>query len=166
MKYEILINGERRSVEFDSSMKSLLIDGRVIDADVVLTSPGMYSVLLGGRSFEITIEKNGAKSDDSWLLRTAAREFRIEIIDPRSWRRGQGAGLELEGRQQITAPMPGKIVRVLAAPGQKVDAGQGLLVIEAMKMQNEIRSPKSGTVERLANEGQTVNAGEILAVVT
>ena len=62
--------------------------------------------------------------------------------------------------------MPGKIVRVLVAAGQQVSAGQGLLVIEAMKMQNEIRSPKSGTVEKLAREGQTVNAGEVLAVVT
>jgi biotin carboxyl carrier protein len=63
--------------------------------------------------------------------------------------------------------MPGKIVSVLAAQGQKVEAGQGLLVIEAMKMQNEIRSPKSGTVERLiAKEGQTVSAGEIVAVIT
>ena len=61
--------------------------------------------------------------------------------------------------------MPGKIVRVLVAKGQQVENGQGLLVIEAMKMQNEVRSPKSGTVEKVAKEGQTVNAGEILAVV-
>ena len=60
--------------------------------------------------------------------------------------------------------MPGKIIRVLVQIGEKVDAGQGLLVVEAMKMQNEIRSPKSGTVERLlVKEGQPVNAGEILA---
>ena len=63
--------------------------------------------------------------------------------------------------------MPGKIVSVLVVPGQQVEAGQGLLVIEAMKMQNEIRSPKSGTIERLlAKKGQTVSAGEILAIVT
>ena len=89
----------------------------------------------------------------------------MEIADPRAWRRGRGGSIELEGRQQVAAPMPGKIVRVLVAPGQQVEAGQGLLVIEAMKMQNEIRSPKSGTVEKLVREGQTVNAGEILAVV-
>jgi biotin carboxyl carrier protein len=88
------------------------------------------------------------------------------VIDPRSWRRGHGEGIELEGRQKIVAPMPGKVVRVLVEPGQSVAAGQGLLVIEAMKMQNEIRSPKSGTVEKLAVEGQTVNAGEILAIVS
>jgi len=65
---------------------------------------------------------------------------------------------------QILAPMPGKIIRVLVQAGEKVEAGQGLLVVEAMKMQNEIRSPKSGTVERLlVKEGQPVNAGEILA---
>ena len=81
-------------------------------------------------------------------------------------RRRHGAGIELEGRQQLLAPMPGKVVRVLVATGQKVEAGQGLLVIEAMKMQNEVRSPKSGTIEKLAREGQTVNAGEILAIVS
>jgi biotin carboxyl carrier protein len=61
--------------------------------------------------------------------------------------------------------MSGKIVRVLVTPGQQVEADQGLLVVEAMKMQNEIRSPKSGKVESLAKEGQTVNGGEIVAVV-
>jgi biotin carboxyl carrier protein len=90
----------------------------------------------------------------------------VEIFDPRSWRRKRGAGIDLEGRQQLIAPMPGKIVRVLVAAGQEVNVGQGLLVIEAMKMQNEIRSPKSGIVEKLAREGQTVNAGEVLAIVT
>jgi biotin carboxyl carrier protein len=62
--------------------------------------------------------------------------------------------------------MPGKIVRVLVKAGDRVEAGQGLLVVEAMKMQNEIRSPKSGTIERvLAEEGQAVNPGEVLCIV-
>jgi biotin carboxyl carrier protein len=62
--------------------------------------------------------------------------------------------------------MPGKVVRLLVQVGDKVEAGQGLLVVEAMKMQNEIRSPKGGTVERLqVKEGQPVNAGEVLAWV-
>ncbi len=71
-----------------------------------------------------------------------------------------------EGRQQIVAPMPGKVVRLLVKAGDRVEAGQGLLVVEAMKMQNEIRSPKGGTVERvLTGEGQSVNAGEVLCVI-
>lgn len=98
-------------------------------------------------------------------MRVDGREYQAHVTDPRSWRRARGAGVELEGRQQLVAPMPGKIVRVLASVGQQVSAGEGLLVIEAMKMQNEIRAPKSGTVEKLAREGQTVNAGEVLAVV-
>jgi len=138
------------------------VDGRLVEADAAQISHDAYSVLIGGRSLEVTIEE----TPDGLLLRANSREFHLEIFDPRSWRRGRGAGIELEGRQQLIAPMPGKIVRVLVAAGQQVNAGQGLLVIEAMKMQNEIRSPKSGTVEKLAKEGQTVNAGEILAVVT
>jgi biotin carboxyl carrier protein len=161
MKYEILINGKKRTVEFDPHRMEVAINGRKLCADAVRISPGLFSILLNRRSFVVTVEKDG----DALLARTAEREFHVEIFDPRSWQRGRAGRIELEGRQEITAPMPGKIVRVLAAPGQKVESGQGLLVIEAMKMQNEIRSPKSGTVERLAREGQTVNAGEVLAIV-
>jgi len=162
MKTEIQINRSGRSVEYDLQRMEVAIDGRRIVVDAVVISPGVYSVLLNGRSFEVTLEKVG----DGLLARTAGREYQVEILDPRSWRRARAGSLELEGRQQIAAPMPGKIVRVLAAAGEKVEAGQGLLVVEAMKMQNEMRSPKSGTVERIAREGKTVTAGEILAVVT
>ena len=167
MKYEIVLNGTRRSVEFaspseNSSHLSLTIDGRRIDADAVRVLPEVYSILLGGQRFEVIAEENAS----GILLRAEGREYQVEIFDPRAWQRGRRGGIELEGRQQIVAPMPGKIVRVLSAVGQVVKAGQGLLVIEAMKMQNEMRSPKSGTVEKLAREGQTVNAGEVLAVVS
>jgi biotin carboxyl carrier protein len=167
MKYEIVINGARRSVEISSprtgsSRVTFTVDGRLVEADAIRISRGTYSILLGGRSLEVIAEE----SSNGLLLRSHGREFQVEILDPRSWRRRRGAGIELEGRQQLIAPMPGKIVRVLVAAGQQVNAGQGLLVIEAMKMQNEIRSPKSGTVEKLAREGQTVNAGEVLAIVT
>jgi biotin carboxyl carrier protein len=162
MKTEIQINGVKHTIEFDRSRMEFAIDGRQIIADAVLISPGTYSMLLNGRSFEITVEKIGG----NLMARAAGREFQVEILDPRSWRRAHGGSIELEGRQQVAAPMPGKIVRVLAVAGEKIEAGQGLLVIEAMKMQNEIRSPKSGTLERIAREGKTVTAGEILAVVT
>jgi len=167
MKYEIVINGARRSVEFipprnEAPRVTFTVDGRFVEADVTRISRGVYSILLGGRSLEVSVEE----TSNGLLLRGNGHEFQVEIFDPRSWRRGRGAGIELEGRQQLTAPMPGKIVRALVAAGQQVHAGQGLLVIEAMKMQNEIRSPKSGIVEKLAREGQTVNAGEILAIVT
>src|SRR5579863_1734580 len=167
MKYEVVINGEPRRVEFDPRAKgaprlTFSVDGRPLEADASMISPAAYSILFAGRSLEVTAEEKS----DGLLMRVNGREYQVQIIDPRSWRRGRGGGVELEGRQQLTAPMPGKIVRLLVEAGQQVSAGQGLLVIEAMKMQNEIRSPKSGTVEKLGREGQTVNAGEVLAIVT
>lgn len=166
MKYEVLIGGARRRVELareaaGPSRVTATIDGRSIVADAVQVSPGVYSILLGGRSLEVRVQKTPA----GLVVHAAGHEYRIVVADPRSWRRS-GGGVELEGRQQILAPMPGKVVRVLVSSGQQVETGQGLLVVEAMKMQNEIRSPKSGTVERLfAREGHAVNAGEVLAVI-
>jgi biotin carboxyl carrier protein len=110
----------------------------------------------------VRMERSGAELQAS----ASSREFRILISDEREWRRRRGSAVEAEGRQQVLAPMPGKIVRVMVKTGDTVRAGQGLVVVEAMKMQNEIRAPKSGTVDRVAViEGQTVNAGEVVAIV-
>jgi biotin carboxyl carrier protein len=137
------------------------IDGRGVRADAIEISPGVYSILMEGRSIEIRV----VAAADGLLVHSADREFYVSIVDPRSWRQGRGGGIELEGRQKLLASMPGKIVRVLVDVGQQVEVGQGLLVVEAMKMQNEIRSSKSGTVEKLAQQGQTVNAGDLIAVI-
>jgi biotin carboxyl carrier protein len=167
MKNDVLLNGARRSVELtrtaeEPSQLVATIDGRRVEGNVAKISPGVYSILLGGRLLEVQVEA----LVDRMLVRTAGREYRAEIVDLRSWRRSRSGRIDLAGRQQIAAPMAGKVVRVLVAPGQQVETGQGLLVVEAMKMQNEIRSPKTGTVERLlAREGQAVNSGEVLVVI-
>ena len=167
MKTEVLFNGARCGVELTRSVVepshvAAAINGRQVEADVVKITPNVYSILLGGRSLEVRVEELA----DGLLLQTAGRAYRVEIVDPRSRRRIRSGGIDLAGRQQIFAPMAGKVVRVLVAAGQHVETGQGLLVVEAMKMQNEIRSPKTGTIERLlAKEGQAVTAGEILAVI-
>ena len=81
-------------------------------------------------------------------------------------RAGVGRRGGLEGPQKLLAPMPGKIVRVMVPAGKEVEAGQGVLVIEAMKMQNELKSPKKGIVKQLmVSEGTSVTAGEVLAIV-
>jgi biotin carboxyl carrier protein len=137
------------------------IDGRVIDADVAEISSGIYSILIGGRSLEVHVEARG----QSLRITSGTREFVASVIDPRSYRKGAGSILA-EGRQQVTAPMPGKVIRVLVNAGDTVKAGQGIVVVEAMKMQNEVKSPKAGTIEKLlVGEGQPVNAGDALAVV-
>jgi biotin carboxyl carrier protein len=165
MKLDVEIDGKTHSVERvqERDLSRWFADGLPLDADAAEVSPAVYSILLHGESFEVRIEKVGSE------LRAIAlgREYKIVIRDPREWKRNRGGATEAEGRQQVTAPMPGKVVRILVATGDRVQAGQGLMVVEAMKMQNEIRTPKSGKIERLAvTEGQTVNAGEVVAVVS
>jgi biotin carboxyl carrier protein len=142
---------------------SILLDGQPVDADAVEIAPHIFSILLNGQSYEIRVSP---APDGKLNLQTGTSEFTAEVIDPRAWTGRRHGHVEAEGRQQVVAPMPGKVVRMLVKAGDRVEAGQGLFVVEAMKMQNEIRSPKCGTIVRiLAREGQAVNAGEVLAWV-
>ncbi|MBV9435390.1 MAG: acetyl-CoA carboxylase biotin carboxyl carrier protein subunit, partial [Acidobacteria bacterium] len=93
-------------------------------------------------------------------------KYAVEVRDPRAWRTRRSRVAGADGPKKIVAPMPGKIVRVIAQPGAEVEQGEGVIVIEAMKMQNELKSPKKGTVAKiLAAEGAAVNAGDVLAEV-
>jgi len=131
------------------------------EASIVEVEPGIYSVLLGERSYEVKVTPSG----DGWAVDVDGRHFVIESIDPRHERR-DGSARGSSGPLRLSAPMPGKVVRVLVEPGQAVEAGQGLLVVEAMKMQNEIKAPGAGRVVSLhASPGATVVAGEVLVVV-
>jgi biotin carboxyl carrier protein len=163
MKFDVRISGKTRTIELqrDADRWQISLNGKAIDADTVELAPNVFSILLNGESFEVRV---APASDGKLTLQTRHNEFVAEVVDPRAWRGRRHGAVEVEGRQQIVAPMPGKVVRLLVKAGDKVEAGQGLLVVEAMKMQNEVRSPKTGTVERLlAKEGQAVNAGEVLA---
>jgi biotin carboxyl carrier protein len=164
MKIEIQLGSVRKSVEVrDANGKiEFAVDGRQLQAEAVQVADGIYSILIDGQSFEATIESRGSLLG----VTVGGRQYTGEIHDPRQLKHRRGGGVEAEGRQQIVAPMPGKVVRVLAASGDTVEANKGVVVIEAMKMQNEVRSPKSGRVERiLVSEGQAVNAGDVLAVI-
>ncbi len=126
-------------------------------ADIVEVEPGVYSVFLDGRSYEVRV--NGSE------IALAGRQFHIEIADPRRWNPAS-ASLRAEGRESVKAPMPGKIVRLLVAVGDRVAIGQGIVVIEAMKMQNELKAPRAGRVASLSvNENDAVTAGTVLAVI-
>ncbi len=170
MKFEVQLTGPEgkklRSVELerDGSHWKITLDGQPIVADAVEIDPNTFSLLLEGQSYEVRVTPS---PDGVLKLQTRLQEFTAEVADPRAWRGRRHGALEAEGSQQVFAPMPGKVIRILVQAGDKVEAGQGLLVVEAMKMQNEIRSPKGGTVERLqVKEGQAVNAGEVLCIVS
>lgn len=163
MKIALKTGGKSRTVELIArdGRSDIALDGKTRNVDCVSISPGLYSILLDGRSFEAHVREVAGEL----LVKIQGREFAFHVEDPRQWRK-RGAALEAEGKQQVIASMPGKIVRVLVTAGQAVNSGQGIVVVEAMKMQNELRSPKTGKVERLlVAEGQAVNAGEILAVI-
>jgi biotin carboxyl carrier protein len=165
VKFEVRIGAETRIVELEHHADHwrVTLDGQALEADAVEIAPNTFSILLRGQSHEIRVTPSPS---GMLTLQTDLEEFTAEVVDPRAWSGRRHDALEAKGRQPVVAPMPGKVVRLLVKAGDTVEAGQGLLVVEAMKMQNEIRSPKSGIVERLlAREGQPVNAGETLAWV-
>lgn len=162
MRIALKIGGQSKTVEIATRDDGrVALDGVPRKADCLAIAPGLYSILLDGRSFEAHVREAAGEV----VVKIDGRDFAFRVDDPRQWRRSGGA-VEAEGKQQVTASMPGKVVRVLVRAGQEVSSGQGLIVVEAMKMQNELRSPKSGKVQRLlVAEGQAVNAGDVLAVI-
>lgn len=128
-----------------------------MNPDIVEVEPGVYSILRDGASYE-------ARVVGSEIIIDGCR-FPIEADDPREWKR-RDAGAVGGGHASITALMPGKIVRVLVAEGDEVAAGQGIVVVEAMKMQNEMKSPRDGCVTSIpVRPGDSVNAGAVLASI-
>jgi biotin carboxyl carrier protein len=99
-------------------------------------------------------------------VQTGKQSYTVKLTDPKRLRAGQSAGAQADGAAQVVAVMPGKVVRVLVEQGETIEAGQGIVVVEAMKMQNELKSPRAGRVVELqARPGATVNAGDVLAVI-
>jgi len=166
MKYEVEIEGSRRTIEiksFNGGRLTAVVDGREIACEVSQPGSGTYLFVSDNTKhvYELQVDdnKDGTASVSIGGVRLATR-----VIDPkhRSRLAEQGAS----GRQQILSPMPGKVVRVMVETGDEVKHGQGVIVIEAMKMQNELKSPKDGTVSQVAvAEGQTVTASQALITI-
>ncbi|MEE8201347.1 MAG: biotin/lipoyl-containing protein [Candidatus Acidoferrales bacterium] len=164
MKFQVTIAGQRRSIELQRAGEGweCRVDGEPRGVDVVEAAPGVFSLLLDGQSFAVHLERAG----ESYRVHTRGVDVVAVVENPRRWGGRRGGGLALAGRQEVTAPMPGKVVRVLVGEQEEVKAGQGLVVVEAMKMQNEIPSPKAGVVEKvLVKEGDRVEHGQPLLVV-
>jgi biotin carboxyl carrier protein len=162
--YEVTIGETTHQVELlrDGSAWKCKLDGNLIPLDVVFPQPGLLSLLVDGQSYEVRQQSAAGQN----VIVVGHERFTALVRDPRSFssrRRGRGG---TEGTQKITAPMPGKVVRVVAPVGSVVEAGQAVIVIEAMKMQNELKAPKKGKVTKInVSEGTAVEAGQILAEV-
>ena len=138
------------------------LNGREIMVDVVTVGGDVLSLRIAGRVYEVRREA-GSTATQLWVGHTP---YAAELRDPRSLRsRKAGAGDDT-GPSKLTAPVPGKVIRILLQEKAQVEAGQGIVVMEAMKMQNEIKSPRKGTIQKiLVVAGANVNGGDVLAVV-
>jgi len=164
MVYEAIIDGKSYRLELERAdgRWHCRLDGQMVEVDAVLARRDVISMLIGGKAFEIKRERT-ATDLHLWVGST---RYAAELRDPRSLRSRGGAARDQKGPKKLTAPMPGRVVRLLVTENTEVEAGQGVLVVEAMKMQNEIKSPKKGIVQTFAvAEGATVNAGDVLAIV-
>jgi len=163
MKYDAEIDGRAVTVELEQrdGRVSAKVGERAYEVEVTRPETGVYLLFHGDQIYEVRL---WSEANQTLRVNLRDRRFVIKVIDRRQ--RRLAAEQTSEGRQQLIAPMPGKVVRVLLESGAEVAAGQGVVVVEAMKMQNEIKSPKAGRVlEVRVKQGATVTAGQVLAVV-
>ncbi len=163
MTYEVAIDGKSYRLDLDQveGRWRCQLDGREIEVDAVLARPNVLSLRIGNKAYEVKCERVGSDLH-IWV---GSVRYAAEVRDPRSLR-GRVRAIDEHGPKKLTAPMPGKVVRILVSQGAEIEAGAGVLVVEAMKMQNEVKSPKKGKVQKiLVNEGAAVNAGDVLAIV-
>jgi acetyl/propionyl-CoA carboxylase alpha subunit len=150
--------------ESGEGVYEITLDGRTVHVDAVRSGPTVYSIIEDGQQFEAMVDEKGAHGFD---VLVDGRIFHLEALDERTKLLAQSAASAPTGPQAVVAEMPGKVVKLAVAPGETVREGQGVVIVEAMKMENEIPSPIAGTVKEIpVSEGQTVEAGALLFTVT
>jgi biotin carboxyl carrier protein len=142
------------------------VGGREFPANARLLQPGVLSLLFAHRSYRCIVDPEPGGDPDVSAVRIGARKHLYRLDDPRSLRGRRARSSGSAGPLSVLASMPGRVVRVLVQPGDPVEENQPLLVIEAMKMQNELKSSKAGRVTELrVAPGEAVAAGQVLAIV-
>ena len=165
MKLIVDIEGEQKevSVTRDGDRVIAMVSGREYELEASEPEPNVFLLKSGTRVVEFTVLD---RPDGRMSVTTGDSGFDAAVIDPRKLGGGGASGGAADGVAEIRTQMPGKVVRILVAEGDEVSTGDGVIVVEAMKMQNEMRSPKDGVVREVrAAEGNTVNAGDVLVVI-
>ncbi len=163
MIWEARVDGRTVKVELRQEADgcfAVTLDGQALSVDACEAGRGFLSLLIGGQSHTAAVARQG----EGWAVVIGRDAFAVELQEASRY---TGAAVRVAtGPARLKAPMPGKIVRLLASVGTVVEAGQGLVVMEAMKMENELRAPRAGTLRELGvREGQTVETGHQIAVV-
>lgn len=167
MKLRATLNEQEHSVtlQMRDGRITATVDDRAYDLTLREVGPGAYLLLDETEVYDCQVALTSERRQN-FEVHLRGDSFDITVVDPKRLRSGQAAGNSDHGAAKILAPMPGKVVRVLVELGAEVEAGAGIVVVEAMKMQNEMKAPKAGTVVTLtAVSGATVNTGEVLAVI-
>jgi biotin carboxyl carrier protein len=164
MRIELVIDGQMIEGEFTlaGGAARLSFGGATREAQVSEPEPGMFTIIINDRVYRCALEVSPSGAVD---VIVNGERIPVAARDKKHLRGQAGAAAE-SGQVKLSAPMPGKVVRILISAGDEVAARQGVLVVEAMKMQNEVQAPKAGKVAEIkVAEGQTVNAGEVLAII-
>ena len=165
LKAEVAGKDHQISIQRQQSLVLAEVDGRSYQLEVRDLGDSEYLLLDGSTVHHCRVETR-PRHPDHIEVNVRGTNYPVKITDPKRLRSAQSAAEHDKGAARIVAPMPGKVVRVLVEAGTKVEAGEGILVVEAMKMQNEMKAPKSGSVVSIdAQVGSTVNAGDVLAVI-
>jgi biotin carboxyl carrier protein len=167
MKLLAEIGDDNHEIEFRSEggVVEAMIDGEPFDAEISRPEPNVYLIKREGRIFEAFVHP-GSRPDQPATISINGRDYQIMLIDPKRLRAAGSLADQTDGLAEIRTAMPGKVVRILLEIGSEVEKGDGVLIVEAMKMQNELKSPKSGNVREIrVGEGDTVSAGDILATI-
>ena len=164
MKYVTMINDTRFEIEIEKD-GSLKVNGEPREVDFLALGPSLYSVLMNNRSYEVVIDER----EDEYDLLMRGKLYTAQVLDERALllasRRG---GLDTSsGELSIKAPMPGLIVVIPVTEGQEVSKGETLIILELMKMQNELKAPRDGVVQRISVQaGQSVEQNKLLVTLT
>jgi biotin carboxyl carrier protein len=159
MKYVATVDGEEYRVGLGED--GVTLDGAPVEVDLQSIDGGFhYSLLVGAASHEVFVER----CEDVCFVTLGGQRYRVQIEDERARRLGERpAAIEEAGEAEVISPMPGMVVAVLVEAGQEVRTGEGLLILEAMKMENEIRAPRTGVVETVhVTPGQRVSQDDVL----
>jgi biotin carboxyl carrier protein len=141
------------------------VDGRHYELDVHQSGADGYLLVSNGEVFDCRVEGRPQSGKPVDVV-VGTRNYSVMLTDPKRLSTAASVSTQGDGTARIVAPMPGKVVRVMVEVGSQIAAGEGILVVEAMKMQNEMKSPKTGTLITLnVQAGATVNGGDVLAVI-
>ena len=167
MKLQAELGDKKHEIEIkDADVKTFAsVDGREYELEVSQPEPNVYLIKDGGKISQVFVSPV-RRAGDPYQVQIGRHSLDIKLFDPKRLRGSTVDTEQAGGAAEIKTAMPGKVVRILVGVGDAVQKGDGVLVVEAMKMQNEMKSPKDGIVKEIrTTEGSTVNAGEILAVI-